>query len=84
MFCLITHTVYGTSGTELMPPVERTTEYFMRPDWMETDENFRDRVRYTLLPVREKLASIPPESYSIRDTIGWRFIVAKEFNGILD
>jgi len=63
--------IYGTSGTELPPPVEKvkSTTFLSLPT--ETKEEFERKVQEYGMALRIKAANVTPRPYSQRDGIDW-------------
>ena len=72
----MTRSIYGQSGTELPPPVDRTETYIYKSRSGETEGNFRIRMSNTILPVRIAASAAPRRPYSINDSWGWEIIDA--------
>lgn len=71
--CTFTHTVYGHSGNELMPPAVGGGEYAYLSDADEPLEAFRARMQVIGMACRKRAEEAPQRAYSIRDGWDWRF-----------
>jgi hypothetical protein len=72
--CKVTRYIYGYSGNELMPPVERE-EYFIYLSEDDEDlETFKIRMQDTVLPMRRAAKAASPRHYSITDGWDWSIL----------
>lgn len=64
---IIEQSIYGTSGTELAPPIESRNRFGYISEDGETLLAFNDRIRRIVLPLRNE----PAKSYSWSDGYDW-------------
>lgn len=70
----VTRFIYGYSGNELSPPVEKTETYIYLSEPDEDEATFKVRMADTVLPMRRAADASKPRSYSIRDGWDWSII----------
>jgi hypothetical protein len=76
--CLFQETHYGTSGTELPPPVANRISYVILSRPEEHAEDFKERMNSRGLEERANLEKLPVSSYSQRPGIDWQIVEVKE------
>ena len=69
--CIVTHCVHGYSGNEIPPPIVKRNQYIECSHDGETEQEFRDRMRDTCLPIRRALDNRPAKPYSYKDGLDW-------------
>lgn len=72
--CIVTRTVFGHSGNELMPPIVEQIEYCYNSAFDETSAAFQQRMADTVLPMRRAAEKAKPKPYSICDGWDWSII----------
>lgn len=73
--CIFKHFIYGSTGTELPPPLIQTRRYVVHSKPGESQADFRARMRDLGMAGRQRLSDKPTKPYSCKDGLDWQLFV---------